>query len=148
MDDLPSAAMVNGTVLDHGEEFGSPRSLAAVAPWRTTAWHMAMSADPAALDGLPGGSAWRRAIEAEANDRPLHLLVHEGHVTHVTPRDQPLLPHLEPSGLDGDAAHARRVIARIEAQGHSEVIYNPAGPDIERELRALADAVIDHRGAS
>ena len=48
---------------------------------------------------------------------------------------------------DGGLVHAnaeaggiRQKIAEAEAGGATEIIYAPAGPDIERELRAFAAA--------
>jgi 5,10-methylenetetrahydromethanopterin reductase len=138
--ELPAAAMVNGTVLDADEQFGSERSIAAVAPWRLTAWHMAASGGR--VDQLPDGRAWYDRLDAEARARglPPHLLVHEGHVTHVTARDRPLLPHLTPSAFDADPPTVRARLAELARQGYSEVIYNPAGPDAGREMEALIAA--------
>jgi 5,10-methylenetetrahydromethanopterin reductase len=134
--DLPAAAMVNGTVLDADESFGSERSIAAVAPWRLTAWHMAASAGR--VDQLPDGREWYDRLEAEGRARgvPPHLLIHEGHVTHVTPRDRPLLPHLPPSPFDAEPPTVRARLTELARQGYTEAIYNPAGPDIGREMEA------------
>jgi 5,10-methylenetetrahydromethanopterin reductase len=138
--ELPAAVMVDGTVLDADEQFGSARSVAAVAPWRLTAWHMAASAGR--VEQLPDGRVWYDRLEAEARARalPPHLLVHEGHVTHVTARDRPLRPHLAPSAFDADPRTVRARLSELARQGYSEVIYNPAGPDVAREMDALIAA--------
>lgn len=42
--------------------------------------------------------------------------------------------------LVGTGAHVAKLIARYRAAGVTEIVYQPAGPDIERELHAFADA--------
>jgi hypothetical protein len=71
----------------------------------------------------------------------------EGHVTSLTPRDRPLLPHIDVKAMVGDAAQVRRQLSRLADAGYREVIYTPAGPDVARELRALAAAWLNARPA-
>jgi len=143
---LPSATMVSGTVLEPGEHPSSARVAEAVGPWRVVAWHSAYArGGAAAVDQMPGGEAWRRELEALAPDGERHLLAFEGHVTHLAPRDRPLLAAAAAGGpargeLVGDAATVRAGIERFAAGGFSEVIYTPSGPDVARELRAFANA--------
>ena len=73
--------MVNGTVLDPGEDFSTPRVKDAAGPWFVLAYHGAWQmAGAGAVDGLPLGAEWRAAIEAERVEGERHLAVHEGHV--------------------------------------------------------------------
>jgi 5,10-methylenetetrahydromethanopterin reductase len=71
--------------------------------------------------------------------------VHEGHVVTVTERDRPLLDAagegLLASGWTGSAESIRSRFGKLGASGITEVLYTPAGSDIERELEAFAAAV-------
>lgn len=144
---LPSATMMTGTVLDDGENPRSTRVLEAVGPWGVTPWHTAYHyGGAAAVDALPGGPAWRASLEALAPEEERHLLTFEGHVTHLSERDLPLLEHLDVEGRTsnvlmmkvGDPSAMRQALARLAEVGHQEVMYNPSGPDVARELEAFA----------
>ncbi|WP_316574304.1 LLM class flavin-dependent oxidoreductase [Nocardia canadensis] len=138
---LPSAMIVSGTVLDSGEEPNSARVLEAIGPWRVVDWHNAFATGgTAAVDALPGGRRWRTELAAlgPANER--HLSVFEGHVTHLTDRDRPLLDHIDVKTMVGDAARVQRQLGRMAAAGFREIVYTPTGPDIARELRSFAAA--------
>ncbi|MWA07084.1 LLM class flavin-dependent oxidoreductase [Actinomadura sp. LD22] len=138
---LPSAVLASGTVLDPGEEPDSARVREAVGPWRVVDWHNAYAASGAdAVDALPGGLAWRESLEKLAPEGERHLLTFEGHVTHLTERDRPLLDHIGLKGLIGGPERVARRLGRLADAGYREVIYTPTGPDVPRELRALAAA--------
>jgi 5,10-methylenetetrahydromethanopterin reductase len=65
-------------------------------------------------------------------------LVHEGHVTHVTERDRPLLEVMPMhTRFMGPAAAVAESLQKLAASGFDEFINTPAGPDIGPELRAL-----------
>jgi 5,10-methylenetetrahydromethanopterin reductase len=59
-------------------------------------------------------------------------------------RDEPhvaeLIPIASSMGLTGTADQIPEKIAGLEAVGVTELVYQPAGPDIGRELRAFASA--------
>jgi 5,10-methylenetetrahydromethanopterin reductase len=136
--------LVNGTVLEPGEDHTSERVRAAAGPWFATSYHAIWEMNPAAVAGMPGGAEWLARIEAERPEGQRHLAVHEGHVVVVTDRDAPALdaagPALLQSGWTGDAASVR---ARVEAAaevGVTELLYTPAGPDLDRELEAFIGA--------
>jgi 5,10-methylenetetrahydromethanopterin reductase len=139
------ALLTNGTVLDEGEEPTSARALAAAGPGLATMLHGVYEFGGAeAVDGLPGGRAWREAVEqtpAEAR----HLAVHEGHLVALNDRDQLAIGELAPLmasfGVSGDAKSVREKVAAFAERGVTEVAYQPSGPDIPRELRAFIDAV-------
>lgn len=138
--------MVNGTVLADGEDFTTPRVREAMGPWGVMAYHATYQAAGAAVDGLPLGAEWRAAIESERPEGERHLAVHEGHVSHVTDRDRPLVDGASEmlSGF-GWVASADDVRARADAAfavGATELLYTPAGPDLAHELRAFAAAVL------
>jgi len=138
---LPTATLVSGTVLESGEEPTSSRVQAALGPWRVVRWHTSYAVGGAErVDLLPGGAAWRAALEELAPESERHLLTFEGHVTHLTERDRRLLEHIDTQTMVGSPASIRDQLDQVAAHGFAEVIYTPAGPDVGRELRAFADA--------
>jgi 5,10-methylenetetrahydromethanopterin reductase len=96
-----------------------------------------------AVDALPGGQAWREAIEAYPESER-HLAIHAGHLIKANPRDEPhvagLIPFASSMALTGTAEQVSEKIAGLAALGVTELVYQPAGSDIERELRAFASA--------
>ena len=138
--------MVNGTVLADGEDLTTPRVRDAMGPWGVMAYHATYQSAGAAVDGLPLGAEWRAAIEAERPEGERHLAVHEGHVSHVTERDRPLVDGASDmvSGF-GWVASAPDIRAKADvayASGTTDLLYTPAGPDVAHELRAFAAAVL------
>ena len=133
-----------GSVLDDGEELTSPRVVDAVAPGAVVMYHaMYERGGAAVVDAVPGGRGWREAIEAHPeNER--HLAIHEGHLVKANPRDEPyiadLIPMASAGGLTGSAEQVAARVRDLAAAGVTEVAYQPAGSDIERELRAFASA--------
>jgi 5,10-methylenetetrahydromethanopterin reductase len=137
------ALLTFGTVLDEGEELSSPRVADAAGPAAVVLYHAMYERGGAAVDELPGGRGWRDAVEAyPENER--HLAVHAGHLVKANPRDEPyvadLIPIASSMALTGTAAEIAQKIAGLETQGVTEIVYQPAGSDIERELRAFAHA--------
>ncbi|OAA25825.1 5,10-methylenetetrahydromethanopterin reductase [Frankia sp. EI5c] len=144
---LPTATMVSGTVLDAGESPDSARVREAIGPWRVIPWHTSYAVGgAAAVDALPGGEQWRMALEALAPEAERHLLTFEGHVTHLAERDRPLLEHIDTRTMVGDPASIGRALGRLAATGFSEIMYQPSGPDVARELRAFAAAAAGQGG--
>ena len=132
-----NAVLTFGTVLDEGEEPGSARALAAAGHAASVNMHGAVEFGAAAR--FPGGTAWSAAYD-DVPRAERHLALHEGHLIAVNERDAPfvtgeLLASLE-LALPPDAWRDR--LARMEAAGATEVAYQPAGPDIPRELEAFA----------
>lgn len=139
---IPAATMHAGTVLEPGEDLDSPRVRAAVGPWQVVAFHDAYAiAGPAAVDAMPGGKGWRAALEQLAADGQRHLLAYDGHVTHLTERDKPLVGYDKgfPT-IIGQPEEIRARVTQLEECGVQELIYTPSGPDIARELRAFSVA--------
>ena len=141
------AVLVNGTVLDPGEDETSERVRDAAGPWFVTGYHAMFQWAPDALASMPGGPEWRAGVESERQEGERHLAVHEGHVVTVTERDRAVLDAagaaLLATGWTGDRASVRSRLLHAEAEGLTEVIYTPAGPDIARELEAFASAAAD-----
>jgi 5,10-methylenetetrahydromethanopterin reductase len=133
-----------GTVLDEGENLTSPRVIDGAGPSTVVLYHATYErGGAAAVDALPGGRAWREAIEAyPESDR--HLAIHAGHMIKANPRDEPhvadLIPFATSMALTGTVEQVSEKIAGLAAFGVTELVYQPAGSDIERELRAFASA--------
>jgi 5,10-methylenetetrahydromethanopterin reductase len=133
------AHLTFGTVLDDGEEVTSPRAVKALAAAAILHYHATYQRrGAAAVDALPGGRAWRTALEA----RPVgerHLAIH---LVRPEPQDGICLDRLvacaNATGLTGTASEVAAAIAGYAAAGVTELVYQPAGPDIERELHAFA----------
>jgi len=139
------AMLLFGTVLDDGEAPTDERAIEAGGPGLVVALHGTYEWGGApAVDGFPGGPAWRAAVEA-LPERTRHLAVHEGHLVALNARDRAAIRELAPLmtsiGVSGTAKEVRDKVAALEAGGVTEVAYQPAGPDIPRELRAFIDAV-------
>jgi 5,10-methylenetetrahydromethanopterin reductase len=138
--------MVNGTVLDPGEAPTADRVVEAAGPWEALshhgAWHLA---GEEIVPMLPGGAEWLDRVVADRPEAERHLSVHEWHCSHVNDRDRPLLASKgsadDPwSGWVGDDADIAGRIAASGDAGSTEVLFTPAGPDLERELRSFARA--------
>jgi 5,10-methylenetetrahydromethanopterin reductase len=133
-----------GTVLDDGEDLTSARVIDAAGPAAVVLYHaMYERGGAAAVDALPGGQGWREAIEAYPESER-HLAIHEGHLVKANPRDEPhvgeLIPLASSMALTGTAKEIADKIAGLASLGVTEVVYQPAGSNIERELRAFASA--------
>jgi 5,10-methylenetetrahydromethanopterin reductase len=134
-----------GTVLDEGEQLTSARVVDAAGPAAVVLYHAAYErGGAAAVDGLPGGLGWREAVEVyPAAER--HLAIHDGHLVKANPRDEPhvaeLIPFASSTGLTCTAQQVSERVGGFGALGVTELVYQPAGSDIERELRAFASAM-------
>lgn len=135
-----------GTVLDDGEDETATRVIEAAGPGAAVALHgLYERGGAAAVDALPGGPAWRADVEA-LDERTRHIAVHDGHLVRLSDRDRAAfaagLTGLIPAvGLTGGADAVRAKLANVEAQGITEVAYQPSTHDVARDLKALAAAV-------
>lgn len=136
-----------GTVLAPGEDHTSPRVRAAAGPGYASIAHLTWQRAGTAVDSIPGGRAWRAALESARPPHERHLAAHQGHLTTLTDRDGPLVdaagPALLTPGWSGDAATIDKRIQEAAADGVTEVVYVPAGPDPDRELTAFAEVAAD-----
>jgi 5,10-methylenetetrahydromethanopterin reductase len=136
-----SVLMVLGTVLDDGEPFDAPRVIEAAGPGAAVLLHAAYEhALLAGLDQFPGAPEWREAIQA-VPEAERHLRTHEGHLTYLNDTDRAVMTGalVEQLTFSGTADQLRTRLVDVEAAGVTEVCYQPAGSDLERELRAFAD---------
>ncbi len=76
-----------------------------------------------------------------------HLVTHEGHLVRLTAVDKEavriaadLLPQFT---FTGTPAQLRDRVAEYEAGGVTELVYQPAGPDVAGELARMMEAVGD-----
>lgn len=127
----------SGTVLEPGENAGSPRSLAAAGHVAALAYHFAY--ENGFADRLPSGAEYARTIDAISPERR-HLVVHAGHLVAMNEIDRRFVTgaFMAQAGIAAEAEAWRVKLAAMESRGVTEVVYQPAGPDIPRELRAFA----------
>jgi len=134
-----AARTIHGTVLEDGEAPGSPRAIAAAGHFAALLFHSAFERGQIAT--LPGGSAWAEQLEALPG-RTRHLAIHEGHLIGVNALDTPFVTGelLSRLGIAVSSEAQRLRLEEFATAGVTEAIYQPAGPDIPRELRAFAEA--------
>jgi 5,10-methylenetetrahydromethanopterin reductase len=134
-----------GTVLDAAEDLSSERVRAAGGPGGALAYHATYEfAGRDAVLALPGGQEWLAVVDRRAPDER-HLDVHVGHCIHSNDADDAawavtggsLLPTTTVTGTP-DEVKAR--IDQLGTQGVTEVVYQPCGPDVGRELEAMYTA--------
>jgi 5,10-methylenetetrahydromethanopterin reductase len=94
------------------------------------------------VDELPGGVPWRAEVDA-IPEAVRHLRLHESHFLRVDDRDRSLVRGETVTALSwtGRASDLRARFEQYEAQGATEVFFEPTGPDIAREITAFARAV-------
>lgn len=147
----PAVQLVNGTVLDPGESPHGDRVLETAGVWQALGYHGIYASAGAAVDALPGGAAWRASVEAARPEGERHLATHEGHCTHLTARDRQALETLRDAGeiawigWVGEPEEIRKRAEASAAAGVTEILYTPAGPGLDREMRAFADATVSLR---
>lgn len=134
-----------GTVLDGGESTDSSRVRVAAGPGWTLSYHGAYEfAGPEAVNTLPGGPEWLARINDEPAERR-HLVVHRGHGVALNDADDAawragghaLVPYVT---LTGTADEIRSRLVDYRRQGVDEVVFQPCGPDVQRELERFIDA--------
>ena len=69
-----------------------------------------------------------------------HLRTHEGHLTYLNDTDRKVIDGsiIEQLTFSGSWSSFASVWWTCESAGVTEVVYQPSGPDIERELTAFA----------
>ena len=135
-----------GTVLDAGEAPDSDRVRAAAGPGWALAYHSTYEfADRAAVTAIPGGEQWLKVLDARTDDER-HLGVHVGHCIHLNDADVAAWNGggsalVEQFTMTGSPAQVRARIEALGEQGVTEVVYQPAGPNIRRELEKMIGAL-------
>jgi len=134
---------VHGTVLADGEMLDSPRVRAAAGPGHALAYHAAYGFG-GDVTALPAGDVWLdRVNQAPPQDR--HLAVHDQHLIALNDADTAAWAAgswkaIAQTTLTGAAQEVGRRVRGIAAQGITEIIYQPTGPDIAAELEAFHEA--------
>jgi 5,10-methylenetetrahydromethanopterin reductase len=130
-----------GTVLGEGEDATSERVMASAGHAAAVYYHFWYEAGRPMSD-LPNGPEWEKGYTDVPRD-VRHLAMHDQHLIAVNQRDQRFLSAdlVAQLGMALQPAELRDRLAQLEAGGMTEVAYQPAGPDIPRELEAFAAAV-------
>ena len=131
-----STLLAYGTVLDAGEDPGSDRALAAAGHAGALMMHGAF--EFGAIDVLPNGRQWLAAYD-DVPPAARHLALHDGHMCGVNEHDRPFVTGelLAGAGFAMEAHAWRDKLAAAAANGATAVAYQPAGPDVARELEAF-----------
>ncbi len=134
-----SIVLTFGTVLADDEDPGSPRALAAAGHGAAVGFHFLLENRMLAM--IARGEEWAAAYD-DVPARVRHLALHDRHLIAVNDRDRPFVTGelLARQGLALTKAEWRERIALLESQGATEIAYQPAGPEIARELEAFASA--------
>jgi 5,10-methylenetetrahydromethanopterin reductase len=138
-----AALGVHGTVLEDEEPLDSPRVRAAAGAGHALAYHVTheFGGD---VTQLPGGDQWLKVITAEP-ERERHLAIHDQHLIGLNPADEAAWAAggwraVPSTTMTGSPAHIAEQLARYADQGVTEVVYQPAGPDIAGELERFFEA--------
>lgn len=132
-----------GTVLEEGEPIDSPRAVEAAGPGASLALHMGQYGP---LAGMPEAEGYAAAME-QFDERRRHLELYRGHLMQPNDIDRRFLTAevIRRGTMTGTATEIATILRRLEDAGASAVLYQPAGPDIPRELEAfLAAAELRH----
>jgi 5,10-methylenetetrahydromethanopterin reductase len=138
-----AALAVHGTVLDDGERLDSPRVRAAAGPGNALAYHATYEFG-GDVTRLPAGQVWLDVVD-QTPERERHLAVHDQHLAGLNRADEAAWAAgswaaIPTTTLTGSAAHLTERLAAIAEQGITEIVYQPTGRDIPRELEAFITA--------
>jgi 5,10-methylenetetrahydromethanopterin reductase len=138
-----AALGVHGTVLADGEPLDSARVRAAAGPGNALAYHAAYEFG-GDVTALPGGDVWLDTVNQTAFGER-HLAVHDRHLVGLNHADTAAWAAgswkaITQTTLTGTAHDVGRRVEEIAAQGVTEIIYQPTGPDIPGELAAFYTA--------
>jgi 5,10-methylenetetrahydromethanopterin reductase len=139
------AHLVCGTVLENGEGLADDRVFDAAGHALAVTYHGRYEfGGRAAVEEIPGGSAWLEVIEG-VPEPVRHLTVHEGHLVAPNQADRKAWAAggwaaLEQLTFTGTATQILERLGEMDRAGVTEVVYQPAGPDIGHELLKFARA--------
>ena len=129
-----------GTVLDDGEDPSSERVRAAGGPGLALAYHGAYEFNTP-LSELPGGAEWQAVVE-RTPPAERHLAVHDQHCVGLNEADQAAwdaggYAMLEQATVSGTADQVAPRLGDLADGGVTELVFQPCGPDIRRELEVF-----------
>ena len=135
------AVLMFGTVLAPGEDPASERTIGAAGHAAAVRLHGMWERDPSLLASVPGGPKWISEIE-NLPEEERHLAVHHMHLVGVNDRDRPFITgqQLREMQLALSNQEWQERLRALEEAGATEIAYQPAGPDIQGELRRFAQA--------
>jgi len=139
-----AALGMHGTVLADHEALDSPRVQAAAGPGNALAYHAAYEFG-GDVTALPAGDVWLDTInQSPLQDR--HLAVHEQHLVALNHADTAAWAAgswkaIRQTTVTGTADEIGQRVSELAAEGITEIIYQPTGPDIAGELEAFRTAV-------
>jgi len=135
-----SIAVMMGTVLEDGEDPGSERVLDAAGHAGAVLFHYAVEHNM--LEMIVGGEEWLKSYQALPK-KTRHLTMHDGHLVGINDHDRVFISGelLQQNGVALDRGAWRDRLAALEAEGATEIGYQPAGSNIPRELEAFASVV-------
>jgi 5,10-methylenetetrahydromethanopterin reductase len=134
-----------GTVLDEEEDAAGERVRLAGGPGTALAWHGAYEfGGQSAVAKLTGGRAWNEVVNRTPEDLR-HLAVHTGHCVELNEADQAAWNSggstlLGSSTLSGTVEQVRSKLDELAAAGVTEIVFQPCGPDVRRELERFLEA--------
>ncbi|HEV7626830.1 MAG TPA: LLM class flavin-dependent oxidoreductase [Streptomyces sp.] len=137
--------LVWGTVLDEGEASDSEHARLAGGPGWALAYHGAYEfGGPAAVRELPGGAEWMDVVEQTPKEQR-HLAVHDGHCVELNGADLAAWKAgghgmLQDVTVSGTRDQIRRRLDDFAAQGVTEIVFQPCGPDTRAELERFLEA--------
>jgi 5,10-methylenetetrahydromethanopterin reductase len=138
-----AALGIHGTVLNEQEPLDSARVRAAAGAGHALAYHAAheFGGD---VTQLPGGQEWLKVIMAQPEGQR-HLALHDQHLIGLNKADEAAWAAggwnaVPATTVTGSPAHISGQLVRYAEQGVTEIIYQPAGPDIVGELERFLDA--------
>ncbi len=137
-----SSVVVTGTVLPDGGDIDNDVLMDAAGAGAAVAYHIAYDLNwknGPALATIPNADKWAKELEKTAPGRR-HLVAWARHLVGVTDVDRAALtPELVRSmTFTGTPGELRTRLQALADLGATEVIYQPAGPDIPGELRRFA----------
>jgi 5,10-methylenetetrahydromethanopterin reductase len=132
-----AALGIHGTVLGEDEPLDSPRVRSAAGPGNALAYHAAYEFGGDATT-LPGGQAWLDAVTAHPRAER-HLAVHDQHLTDLNAADNAAWKAgswqaIISTTVTGTPDRIRDQLSAYARDGITEIVYQPAGPDIQSEL--------------
>jgi 5,10-methylenetetrahydromethanopterin reductase len=132
-----SVCLTFGTVLEDGESADSPRAMAAAGHAAAVMLHGAHEMKLLPEEQL---REWLASYD-DVPEEERHLAMHYGHLAHVNEHDEPHVTEelLTRFGLALTPDGWRERLTQLEQGGATEIAYQPAGPDIPRELASFAN---------
>ncbi|TCP41628.1 5,10-methylenetetrahydromethanopterin reductase [Tamaricihabitans halophyticus] len=134
-----------GSVLDETEQNDSEHARLAAGPGWALSLHGAYEFGGAeAVRALPGGAEWLASVETTPPAQR-HLAVHSGHCVELNPADRAAWDAggsstLRDVTLTGTREQIRDRLDNYRSLGVTEVVFQPCGPDIQRELERFLEA--------